>query len=276
DAAVSEEEQAKVYEEVASALAPAPVIIRTLDIGGDKFFSESDVMQEANPFLGCRSIRLSLKNPDQFRSQLRAILRSNIHGNVKLMYPMISSVTEVIQANAILEEAKKDLESEGATFRKKIEVGVMIEIPSAALTAASIARHVDFFSLGTNDLVQYTIAVDRANESVSYLYEPAHPGVLKLIEATVRAGHDNNIWVGLCGEMAADPVLALLLVGLDIDEFSVAPASTPLVKDAIRSVSYARATELAAEALKCQTGAEVRRLCRDLTREVAPEVLELV
>ncbi len=276
DAAVSEEEQAEVYQEVASALAPAPVIIRTLDIGGDKFFSKSELMHEANPFLGCRSIRLSLKNPDQFRSQLRAILRSNIHGNVKVMYPMISSVTEVIQANAILEEAKRELEAEGVTFRKKIEVGVMIEIPSAAMTAASIAGHVDFFSLGTNDLVQYTIAVDRANESVSYLYEPAHPGVLKLIEATVIAGHENNIWVGLCGEMAADPVLAPLLVGLGIDEFSVAPASTPLVKDAIRSVSYSMAKELASKALTCQTGAEVRRLCRDLTKEVAPEVLELV
>ncbi len=276
DDVVSEEEQAEVYEEVASALAPAPVIIRTLDIGGDKFFSTAEFQQEANPFLGCRSIRLSLKNPDQFRSQLRAILRSNIHGNVKVMYPMISSVAEVIQANAILEEAKKELEAEGATFRKNIEVGVMIEIPSAALTAGSIARHVDFFSLGTNDLVQYTIAVDRANESVSYLYEPAHPGVLKLIEATVRAGHENKIWVGLCGEMAADPVLAPLLVGMGIDEFSVAPASTPLVKDAIRSVSYARAKDLTVEALKCQTGAEVRRLCRDLTKEVAPEVLELV
>jgi phosphotransferase system enzyme I (PtsI) len=276
DEVVSEEEQAEVFEDMAAALAPAPVIIRTLDIGGDKFFSKANVEQEDNPFLGCRSIRLSLKNPDQFRSQLKAILRANTHGNIKLMYPMISSVTEVIQANEILEQAKGELEDEGVNVRRNIEVGVMIEIPSAALTAESLAEHVDFFSLGTNDLVQYTIAVDRANESVSYLYEPAHPGVLKLIDATVRAGHNKDIWVGVCGEMAADPVLAPLLVGMGIDELSVAPTSTPLVKDAVRSVSFSRAQNLAGEALKCKTGAEVRRLCRELTQEVAPEVLELV
>jgi len=275
-AAVSEEEQTEVYSSVASRLAPAPVIIRTLDIGGDKLMPQDQPAREANPFLGCRSIRLSLLNPDGFKSQLRAILRASAEGNVKVMYPMISNVTEVIRANALLEQAKKELSQHRVAFQKDIEVGAMIEIPAAALTADTIAPHVSFFSLGTNDLIQYTIAVDRVNERVAYLYEPTHPAVLKLIQETVEAGHRHGIWVGLCGEMAADPLMTPLLLGMGVDEFSVAPMAVPLIKDAVRSVRHTQAKNLAVKALSCQSAVEVLSLCRRLTRRVAPEILELI
>lgn len=273
---VGEEEQAAAYSKVTLALAPAPVIIRTLDLGGDKFFPNAGIPHEANPFLGCRSIRLSLLQPEYFKSQLRAILRSSVKGNVKIMYPMISSVGEVIRANELLEEAKKELVALGVSFQKEIEIGAMIEIPSAALMAGVIAEHVSFLSLGTNDLIQYTIAVDRVNESVAYLYEPAHPAVLKLIKHTIDAGHCHGIWVGLCGEMAADPLMTSLLVGMGVDELSVAPSAVPLVKDAIRSVRFSHATRLAEKALSCKSAMEVMSHCRKLTRETAPEVFELI
>jgi phosphotransferase system enzyme I (PtsI) len=276
DRALGEDEQVEAYSKVAFALAPSPVIIRTLDLGGDKYLPAGERFQEANPFLGCRSIRLSLLYPEQLRTQLRAILRSSVKGNVKVMYPMIGNVGEVIKANEILGEAKNELTEAGIPFDKNIEVGVMIEIPSAALTADVIAEHVSFFSIGTNDLIQYTLAVDRVNERVAYLYEPTHPAVLKLIQQTVDEGHRHGIWVGVCGEMAADPMLTLLLVGLGVDELSMAPVALPLVKDAIRKVALSQARELKNAALACKTAVDVLSLCRKLTREVAPELLELV
>ena len=273
---VTESEQAAVYSEVATRLAPAPVIIRTLDLGGDKYFQAGHASDEANPFLGCRSIRLSLMYPEHFKSQLRAILRASVHRNVKIMYPMISSVREVQQANTLLEESKQDLISENAPFDPEIEVGVMIEIPSAALSADLIAPHVKFFSIGTNDLVQYTLAVDRINERVAYLYQPAHPAVLRLIRETVDSAHRNGIWVGLCGEMAADPLMTPLLLGMGIDELSVAPSSVPLIKDVIRSVTIEESKALASTVLACQSAEEVMGHCRSLTSRVAPELLELI
>lgn len=276
DRVVGEEEQASVYTEVAARLHPAPVIIRTLDMGGDKFFPDPHRSREANPFLGCRSIRLSLRERRHFESQLRAILRASARGNVKIMYPMISNVSEVVEANEILEEAKEELRKKSMAFDENIDVGVMVEIPAAALTADIIAGHVKFFSIGTNDLIQYTIAVDRVNESVAYLYEPTHPAVLRLIKMTVEAGRRHGIWVGLCGEMAADPLMTPLLLGLGLDELSVAPSAVPLVKDAVRSVEYARTVELANRALASDSAVEVLGLCRELTREVAPEILELI
>ncbi|NQT92766.1 MAG: phosphoenolpyruvate--protein phosphotransferase, partial [Lentisphaerae bacterium] len=276
DRVIGEEEQASVYSEVAARLHPAPVIIRTLDMGGDKFHPDEHDSREANPFLGCRSIRLSLRQKQQFKSQLRAILRASARGNVKIMYPMISNVSEVLQANEVLEDAKNDLRKMDVAFDAEIDVGVMIEIPSAALTADIIGRHVSFFSIGTNDLIQYTIAVDRVNESVAYLYEPTHPAVLRLIKMTVEAGQRNGIWTGLCGEMAADPLMSPLLLGLGLQELSVAPSAVPLVKDAVRSVEYARAVQLADKALASDSAVEVLGLCRELTREVAPEILELI
>jgi phosphoenolpyruvate-protein phosphotransferase (PTS system enzyme I) len=273
---VSESEQAAVYGEAARRLAPAPVIIRTLDLGGDKYFAGGHASQETNPFLGCRSIRLSLRYPEHFKSQLRAILRASVHGNVKIMYPMISGLAEVLQANALLEEAKQELRQDGAAFDAGIDVGVMIEIPSAALTAAQIAPHVAFFSIGTNDLVQYTLAVDRINDRVAYLYQPTHPAVLRLLRETVNAAHAAKIWVGLCGEMAADPLVTPLLVGLGLDELSVAPSAVPLVKDSVRSVTLTECAALRDTALACETGEAVVAHCRALIGRVAPELLELI
>lgn len=273
--AVGEMDQAEVYTALAERLSPAPVIIRTFDIGGDKtiFGVQS---HELNPFLGCRSIRLALASPKEFKVQLRAILRASAVGNVKIMYPMICNVGEVMAANELLEEAKVELAADDIPFKKDIEVGIMIEIPSAALTADVIAKHVNFFSLGTNDLVQYTLAVDRVNDSVAYLYEPTHPAVLKLIKMTVDAAHRNGIWVGLCGEMASDPILAPLLIGMGIDELSVPPSSVPLIKDAVRSVDLLRAKNLADKALMASEAVDVLGYCRRLTKEIAPELLELI
>lgn len=275
-AVVSEEEQAEIYTRVAAALAPRPVIIRTLDLGGDKFLPELQFEHEANPFLGCRSIRLSLLNPKHFKGQLRAILRASAQGNVKIMYPMISSAGEVVRANELLEEAKGELAAMGVPFQKDLDVGAMIEIPAAALTADAIARHVKFFSIGTNDLIQYTIAVDRGNDRVAYLYEPTHPAVLKLIQQTIDAGHRNGIWVGLCGEMGADPLMTPLLLGMGIDEMSVTSSAVPLIKEAVRSVRYSGARELAKVALSCKSAVEVLSQCRRLMNEVAPEILEMI
>jgi len=273
---ISELDEAAAYQRVAEGLAPHSVIIRTLDIGGDKFRVESHMPLESNPFLGCRSIRLSLMHPEDFKRQLRAILRASVTKNIKIMYPMISSAAEVIRANELLAEAKRELDAAKVPYDPGIKVGVMIEIPAAALMADVLARHVSFFSIGTNDLIQYTLAVDRVNERVAYLYEPTHPAVLNLIRTTVEAAQRNRIWVGLCGEMGADPLLAPLLIGLGVDELSVAPSAVPPVKDAIRSVTFQQARQLADESLRCETAVEVLELCRKLTREAAPELLELM
>ncbi len=273
---ITEEEQSEIYTSIAKQLAPAPIIIRTLDLGGDKFFPELRSQKEVNPFLGCRSIRLSLKHPGYFKQQLRAILRASSVGNVRLMYPMISSVGEVSQANRYLSEAKEEVSAEGSALDTEIDVGVMIELPAAALVADALAEHVDFFSIGTNDLIQYTIAVDRGNERVAYLYEPTHPAVLKLIKMTIDAAHAHGIWAGLCGEMAADPLMTGLLLGMGVDELSLTPRAVPLVKDAVRSLDYSEAVALATAALNCKSAVDVLASCRQLTQKVAPEILELV
>ena len=273
---VDEDEQAETYTTLASRLAPHPVIIRTLDLGGDKFLGEAANRREANPFLGCRSIRLSLQHPDHFKGQLRAILRASRYGNVKIMYPMISNVDEVRRANGFLEEAKAELDGAGVPFQRDVDVGVMIEVPAAALTADALAEEVDFFSLGTNDLIQYTIAVDRVNERVAYLYEPTHPAVLRLLKTAIEAGHARKIWVGVCGQMAADPVMVPLLLGLGVDEMSVAPQAVPLIKDAVRSVTFDECRDLARTALESRSGTDVLAHCRELLRDRAPELLELI
>ena len=272
----SEDEQFAAYRDVAAMLAPATVIIRTVDLGGDKFASAVKMPEEINPFLGFRAIRFCLAQPAIFKTQLRAILRASAHGKIRIMYPMISNVEEVIRANAMLEASKADLRKQGAPFDEAIEVGVMIEIPSAALTADLLARHVSFFSIGTNDLIQYTLAVDRINDRVAHLYEPTHPAVLKLIKATIEAGHARGIWVGVCGQMAGDPVMTALLLGLGIDEFSMVPSSVPLVKSVVRNVTMVQCRELAAAALTAVTAVEVLENCRTLAGQVAPEILELV
>lgn len=271
-----EEEQFRAYNGVAEKLAPDPVIIRTIDLGGDKFLSHIRTPNELNPFMGWRAIRFCLAQPAIFKTQLRAILRASRNENVKLMYPMVSNVDEVIQANALLNEAKEELRRDGTPFNEHMSVGVMIEVPSAALTANLIAPHVHFFSIGTNDLVQYTLAVDRVNERIAYLYEPTHPAIIKLIKNTIDVGHQHGIWTGICGEMAGNPLMVPLLIGLGADELSVSPSAVPLVKDVIRNIRYSQAEELAAAALTSESPAEVLDLCRDLTQKIAPEILQLV
>ncbi|MEI6971415.1 MAG: phosphoenolpyruvate--protein phosphotransferase [bacterium] len=271
----SEDSLAAGYTRVAERLSPAPVIIRTIDVGGDKLASCLGMPLEANPFLGLRSIRLALAEPEMFKTQLRAILRASVHGNVKLMYPMISCAEEVIQANELLVAAKRELAAENVPFDSKIEVGAMIEIPAAAVTADLIAPFVKFFSIGTNDLIQYSMAVDRVNERVAYLYQPTHPAILRLIKTTIEAGHGHGVWVGVCGEMAADPIVCPLLLGLGIDELSVSPSAVPVIKDIIRSITMSQARDLAALAMEARSAVEVLEACRDLIRQTAPEILEL-
>ena len=272
----NEEEQYENYCIVAREMGNQSVIIRTLDLGGDKFMSALQLPAELNPFLGWRAIRFCLAQPEFFKVQLRAILRASTLKNIKIMYPMISNVKEVIEANRLLTEAKNELAARGEEFDQDIEVGVMIEIPSAALTADLIAPHVRFFSIGTNDLVQYTLAVDRVNELVSSLYEPTHPAIIKLIKHTVDVGHEHGLWTGVCGEMAGNPLLVPLLVGLGVDELSVNAPGVPLVKDVIRSLRFAQAEELGQAALRSGSAEEVLENCRQLVGKIAPEILELV
>ncbi len=274
--APDELEQARAYEQVAHRLAPATVIIRTLDIGGDKFVSSLKTPSELNPFLGWRAIRFCLAQPEIFATQLRGILRASAHRNVKIMYPMISNADEVLQANRILERAKEDLRRENADFDENIEVGAMIEVPSAALTAHLIAPHVRFFSIGTNDLIQYTMAADRVNERITYLYEPTHPAILRLIRHVIEVAHDTGLWTGVCGEMAGQPALAPLLVGLGVDELSMSPNLVPLVKGMLRRMRLTDLEELAANALTSESAAAILERCRALARAAAPEICDMV
>ncbi len=273
----TEEEQYEAYRTVAQRLMPAPVIIRTLDLGGDKFLSNLDVnWKESNPFMGWRAIRFCLAQPDLFRTQLRAILRASIVGNVSIMYPMISNLDEIVRANVILDQAKKELLEKGHPFNPHVEVGAMIEVPAAALVADMLAPYVSFFSIGTNDLIQYTLAIDRGNERVAYLYEPTHLAILRLIKNTIDIGHRHGIWTGICGGMASDPLMTPLLLGLGIDELSVSCSALSMVKDAIRRVSLSEAREIAQLALTSQSSVDVHDMFRELTKKIAPEILELV
>ncbi len=254
----SEEEQYKEYLRVAQTLHPERVIIRTFDLGGDKAFPGSNIPPEKNPFLGWRAIRVGLDQPEHFMLQLRAILRASALGNVNLMFPMIHDLKELMQAKELLESAKASLESEGSAFDRDISIGIMVEIPSVAIMASAFAKHVDFFSIGTNDLIQFTLAVDRDNEQVAHLYQPYHPAILELIRKTIDAGHEQGIWVGVCGEMAGDTLATLLLLGLGVDELSVSPALIPEVKKLIRSSTYEESRALAEKICSYQTAMEAR------------------
>jgi phosphotransferase system enzyme I (PtsI) len=269
-----EEEQYKVYREVAVALKPNPIIIRTLDLGGDKFASHLQLAQEMNPFLGWRAIRFCLAQPELFRAQLRAILRASAEGNVKMMYPMISGLDELNQANAIVEKCKAGLRAEGKPFDENLAIGAMIEIPSAALIADTLAQRAKFFSIGSNDLIQYTLAADRTNERVSHLYEPTHPAILRLIKTTVDAAHRHGIWTGVCGEIAGDAFLTPLLIGLGVDELSTAPSVVPQVKYIVRRLKMSEAQALAEFALQCESPSEIYRRCQELARASAPSLFE--
>lgn len=270
-----EEAQAAAYIEAAESQYPSPVVIRTLDLGADKLPTGFEIPDELNPFLGDRAIRLCLSHPDLFKTQLRAILRASVHDNVRMMYPMISCVQEVMDANTLLRQCMMELSKEGVPFNQDIQVGTMIEVPSAALIADLIAPHVSFFSLGTNDLIQYTMAVDRGNENVAHLYKPTHIAIIRLIDHVVKVSHKYGLWTCVCGQMAADPLLVPLLVGLGVDELSVSPSQAPLIKDVVRKLYYSGAIELAQKALVSSSSEHVLTLCRELISEIAPEVLEL-
>ena len=270
----SEEEQYQAYRQVAVALAPHPVVIRTVDLGGDKFLSHLAMPQELNPFLGWRAIRFCLQERDIFRAQLRAILRAAVEGNIKMMYPMISGLDELNQANALVEECRRELQARNIPFGDSLEIGAMIEIPSAVLSADSLARRVRFFSIGTNDLIQYSLAVDRLNEKIAHLYEPTHPAIVRLIKSTVDAGRRNGIWVGVCGEMAGDPTLVPLLLGLGVDELSATVSAVPQIKFLIRRLKLSEGRELAEFALNCESGPEILARSQELARRIAPSLFE--
>jgi phosphotransferase system enzyme I (PtsI) len=248
----NEEQQYAAYKEIVGGLAPLPVTIRTLDVGGDKPLPGDPhlIGPEANPFLGFRAIRMCLENPVMFKNQLRAILRASAHGKVELMYPMISGPEELDRANAMLAEARAELKERNQAFDPKLSVGAMIEIPSAALAGDLLAGKCDFFSIGTNDLIQYLFAIDRGNNRIAHLYDPTHPVVLRVLKQIVDAGHAHKIKVCVCGEMAGDSLYVPLLLGLGVDELSMTPTLLPSVKFVIRAMKMSDAQALAAEALK--------------------------
>lgn len=270
----AEDEQFEAYVKVARAVHPKPVIIRTLDIGGDKLLTHSTQVPDLNPFLGCRAIRFCLQERPLFKVQLRAILRASVGGNVKLMFPMVSGVEELDQALAVLAECREELIGEGRSFDAGMDVGIMVEIPSAVVIAPILAQRVKFFSIGTNDLIQYTLAVDRLNERIAHLYTPTHPAIVRLIWQTVEAAHLAGIWVGVCGEMAGDPELVPLLLGLGVDEMSASPGGVPGVKYLVRRLKMSEAREVAEFALNCGSAAEILQRSRALARKAAPDLLE--
>jgi len=259
----TEEEHFQAYRKVAEQFAPQAVVIRTLDLGGDKFVSHLSIPKEMNPFMGWRAIRFCLERLDIFKVQLRAILRASQYGKIKVMFPMISGVEELRRAKEVIAEVKNDLKKEGLPFDENMKIGVMIETPSAAMTADILAQEADFFSVGTNDLIQYALAVDRINERIAYLYNPGHPAIIRLIKQTVEAAHRRNIQVGMCGEMAGDPYFASLLVGMQLDELSMSPVAIPEVKKIIRSITLKEGKVLLENILSLSTGEEIASLLKE-------------
>jgi phosphotransferase system enzyme I (PtsI) len=270
----TEEEHFAAYRQVVQEMAGKPVVIRTLDLGADKFSSVVDpTHQERNPFLGVRSIRLCLRNLPLFQTQMRAILRVSALGDVRIMFPMISTVLELRQSKMILANVMEDLEDEGIAFNRNIQIGTMIEVPSAAIMADQLAKEVDFFSLGTNDLIQYTLAADRTNENVAGLYSAADPAVLRLIETVVEAAARNQVAVNVCGEMSGDPLYTLLLVGMGLRQLSATPVNLPEVKKLIRSITVEEAKQVAREALRLESARDITSYLREQTRRVLPDLM---
>ena len=267
----AEEEQYQVYRQLAEGIHPNPATIRTLDIGGDKFLPDYSKNNEMNPAMGLRAIRFCLKETDIFKAQLRGILRASVHGKLKILFPMISGIEEIREAKAILEEVKKGLAKVKIPFDKEIKVGAMIEIPSASDIADILATEVDFFSIGTNDLIQYAMAVDRINEHVAYLYKPLHPAVLRIIRGVVQAGHQAGIPVAICGEMAAEPAYAVILLGLGLDELSMNPASIPKVKKVLRMSRFEETRSLVEKTFQFKTALEIESYVQQWMAEKFPE-----
>jgi len=266
----TEEEHFQAYLKAVTRVGHRPIVIRTLDLGADKFPVEMGGATERNPFLGCRSIRFCFHNLGLFKTQLRAMLRASAYGNVKILFPMIASLEDLQMAKSVVGEAMRELERESVPFNQSVQLGTMIEVPSAALTADLLAKETDFFSVGTNDLIQYTLAVDRANQRVAPLYTPAHPGVLRLLKEVFRVGAENNIGVNVCGEMSADPSFTILLLGLGLQQFSVPPAAIPEVKKIIRSVSMAQAREVAAKVEGLSGSGAISSYLTDVTKKIFP------
>lgn len=270
----SEEELFEDYRDVVQLVAPLPVTIRTFDLGGDKFVSDLKAAREMNPALGLRAIRFCLREPRIFKSQLRAILRASAFGNSRLMFPMISGIQEVMDAKALLREVMADLDKEGIAYNKDIKVGIMIEVPSAVAMAEFLAEQVDFFSIGTNDLIQYALAIDRANEHVAGMYQPFHPAILRMIRQVVVAARQAGIGVSLCGEMAGDPLCTTVLLGLGITELSMNARMIPIIKKIVRSASCRDAEADLAEVLKLKTARDVRAYVLKSVTDLGPELGE--
>jgi phosphotransferase system enzyme I (PtsI) len=272
-----EDEQFSVYKKIAEQMKPKSAIIRTFDIGGDKFAKTIGSMHyEPNPFLGWRAIRIGLEFPDIFKTHLKALLRASYYGNIKIMFPMISVPEEMQQALSIVEEAKSELREHNIPFNEKIEIGIMIEVPSAAILARDLAEMSDFFSIGTNDLIQYTLAADRGNPRVAHIYQSFQPAVLKLVKFAIDAAHFKGIWVGMCGELAGEVLAVPLLLGMDLDEFSVVPSRVPLVKTIINRFPYSKARILAENVLSFTTQDEVLDyLTKEVSSYLPAEIMEL-
>ncbi|NMC71609.1 MAG: phosphoenolpyruvate--protein phosphotransferase [Myxococcales bacterium] len=269
----SEEEQLRAYEKVVSRMAPRPVSLRTFDLGGDKFVTRPQLAGELNPALGLRALRLGLRERDLFRTQIRAMLRAAAAGDAGVMFPMVCGVGDFRDALEVVAEAREGLRRDGLACPGEVPIGCMIEVPSAVVVADLLARHAAFFSIGTNDLVQYALAIDRANERVAQLYQPFHPAVLRLVRQAVRAGREAGLPVSMCGAMAEDPLAIPLLVGLEIDRISVSPSSVPLAKAVVRSIRFEDVRRLAGEALEAGTAEEVGRLFCDHARRAYPDLV---
>jgi phosphotransferase system enzyme I (PtsI) len=264
DSFPTENEQFEFYKNVALGSKNKPVIVRTIDIGGDKHLPYFNLPAELNPFLGYRAIRICLDQKDLFITQLKAVLRASVFGELKIMFPMICNIQEIRSAKEILEQAKAELRKEQIAFKAGIQVGMMIEIPAAAITADILAKEVDFFSIGTNDLCQYTLAVDRMNEKIAHLYDPFNPGVLRLIRNVIEQGHKNNIHVGMCGEMASDPLATLLLLGMGLDDFSMSAASIPTIKSIILKSGTAKTKEIYKTVMEMDSSEKITAYLREV------------
>jgi len=269
----TEEEHLQLYRALAEALAPRDCIIRTFDLGGKKLAREVIGTREDNPVLGLRGLRLCMKHRDMFRTQLRALLRASVVGNLKIMFPLVTGVQELRQVKTLIRELKEELDDEGLAYNPNLKIGIMVEVPSAAVIADILARETDFFAIGTNDLIQYSLAIDRSNENVSYLYEPLHPALLRLIKGIIDAGKAAGIPVSMCGEMASDAIYAVVLIGLGLEIFSMNPSSIPIIKNLVRSVRYRDCRRIAEVALQKRTAQEIEEFVIESVATRFPEGL---
>ncbi len=269
----TEEEHFEVYRKLVEETAPNPCVIRTFDLGGKKLAREVMGSKEDNPVLGLRALRLCMKHRDMFRAQLRALLRASTFGNLRIMFPLVSGIQELRQVKTLIREIRLELDAEGIAHNRDLQIGIMVEVPAAALIADLLATEADFFAIGTNDLIQYSLAIDRSNENVSYLYEPLHPALLRLIKNVIDAGKRGGIPVSMCGEMAADPIYAVVLLGLGLEIFSMNPSNIPVIKDVIRSVRYRDCKRIAEVALQKKTAQEIEEFVIESVAMRFPEGL---